>query len=380
MENPRKDGTVRLSLKLGRILGFPVEVDWTWFVVFILVTAATRAGLLQRLPAQDYSSVVLLMAGAVGSLLFFSSLLAHELAHCWVARQLGIPISGITLFIFGGVARMKGEPSSSADELRMSLAGPVVSIFVGGFFYLLWGTQRLPDLWAELAWYLAVGNALVALFNLVPAFPMDGGRALRAVIWSWTGNLQTATRIASGMGQTFGWLLVFYGVMQFITGDFGGVWFALIGLFLQNAAQSAYQQVQWQKAMQGLIVRDLMNREPRTVPPDVPVEQAVYDFFLREPTDAVPVTLDGEVLGVLHVSDLRGLPREQWAATLVKDVMRPVNPDCLVVPSADAWDVLTGMGQDTTAPLLVVEEGKLAGTLTQEELAKQIRLRMQLKA
>ncbi len=369
-----------MSVRLGRILGFPVEIDWSWFVVFFLVAWAIRDGLHLQLVPHDVSPAVLAVAGVTGGLLFFASLLGHELMHCWVARRRGIPIAGITLFIFGGVARMKMEPDRPADELRMALAGPAFSLAAGAFFWLVWGAQVLPPLWSELSRYLAIANIVVALFNLVPAFPSDGGRALRAILWMWTGSLQKATRAAAGLGQAAGWALVFLGVSRFLMGDWGGIWYVFIGLFLQNAAQVALHQTQWRRAMRGLTIRDLMDRSPVLLPPGASIREAVHEYFLRHPSEVLPVVEDGKVLGMVSVASLRAVPQERWEEMSVSAVMSPVQPELYVSPSEDAWEALSGVKRPPNVPLLVLEDGLLVGTVSQETLARQLQLRMRIEA
>ncbi len=370
-----------MSLRLGRILGFPVEIDWSWFVIFVLVAWAIKDGLLVRFAPGYYPPGLLIAAGIVGGLLFFASLVGHELAHCYIARQKGVPIAGITLFVFGGVARMKSEPDFPGDELRMALAGPIFSIVTSAFLYLVWGAQILPQIWGELVRYLAIANLAVAVFNLIPAFPSDGGRALRAIVWSWTGNLQTATRVAAGLGQAFGWVLVFVGIFRLLMLDWGGIWFILIGLFLQNAAQAALQQVQWRRAMRGLSVRDLMRPSPIVLPPDISLETAVHDYFLREPTEILPVVGEGRVMGTVSVQSLRSVPYAQWTSTPVTAVMSEVAADSFVDPDEDAWTALSNAAGKGDAPLLVVDsEGTLVGTVSEEALARQIQLRMHISA
>ncbi len=369
-----------MSVRLGRILGFPIEIDWSWFVVFFLVAWAIRDGLLLQLVPDAASPATLMVAGVAGGLLFFASLLGHELAHCWVARRRGIPIAGITLFIFGGVARMKMEPDRPSDELRMALAGPAFSIAAAIFFWLVWGAQILPALWSELARYLAIANIVVALFNLVPAFPSDGGRALRAILWMWTGSLQKATRTAAWLGQAAGWGLVLLGVSRFLMGDWGGIWYVFIGLFLQNAAQIALHQTQWRRAMRGLTVRDLMDRSPVLLPPGVNIREAVHEYFLRQPAEVLPVVEEGRVLGMVSVASLRAVPQERWDDTPVSAVMSAVQPELYVSPSQDAWEALSGVRRPANVPLLVVEDGLLIGTISQETLARQLQLRMRIEA
>lgn len=367
-------------MKIGKILGFPVDLDWTWFLIFVVAVIAIQADLAQRVGIPGMPGIFLLIPAVFGSLLFFATLLGHELAHCVVARNLGIPISGITLFVFGGVARMKSEPGSPTDELKMALAGPAFSILTAAFLFLLYGAMILPLLINEVIRYVAIGNLVIALFNMIPAFPTDGGRALRAILWGATNNLQSATRTAATLGTGFGWLLIAWAIYRFLQGDWSGIWLGLIGYFLQDAAQTALQQVQWKKAMRGLYIRDFMNTAPVTLTADMTIGAAVYEAFFRQPSESYPVVdSEGTLVGSLHAEDIRQLDRGLWEAQTVESVMKPVSADCQVNPLDDAWQILTGDSFDCSSTLFAVDNGRLVGVVNQDTLSEQIRMRMQLQ-
>lgn len=368
-----------MSFRLGRILGFPVELDWSWFAIFVLVAFAVQAGMAGEMQLFRYPPMAFAIAGVLGSLLFFASLLGHELAHCIIARRLGIPIAGITLFFFGGVARMKNEPDSPTDELKMALAGPAFSLVAAAFFYLMWGSRMFDPLLTQLFLYLAIANLMVALFNMIPAFPTDGGRALRAFLWGMFSNYNSATRIASTLGRGFGWALFILGMLTVLYGNlWNGIWLALIGMFLENAAYSAYEQAQWRKVMAGISVRDLMNLQPDYVLPETTLQQAVQDHFMRNPTESIPVARDHQLQGLANLADIRKTPMEDWPLVSIQAIMKPVPEDCLTQPDEDAWDVLSRTDCNESPVLLVVEGEKLVGALSQENLARQLRLRMQI--
>ncbi|HEY9074704.1 MAG TPA: site-2 protease family protein, partial [Desulfobaccales bacterium] len=267
-------------MKLFTLLGFEVRVDLSWIVIALLVTWSLADGLFPYL-YHGLAKAVYWEMGVAGALGLFASIIFHEFCHSLVARKFGMQMKGITLFIFGGVAEMGGEPPNAKTEFLMALAGPVSSLFIGGVFYLLYLSGLKGD-WAlpvtGVLRYLAWINALLAAFNLLPAFPLDGGRILRSILWGAKQDLPWATRISAGIGSGFGILLIFLGILQFFRGDFiGGIWWFLIGLFLRSAAQMSYQQVMIRKALEGEQVRRFMTPNPITVPSSLTVAELVED-------------------------------------------------------------------------------------------------------
>ena len=271
-------------IKLFTLLGFEVKIDLSWLVIAVLVVWSLSTGLFPRyfpgLESQAYW--VMGIAGALG---LFLSIVFHEFSHSIVARRYGMPMKGITLFIFGGVAEMGDEPPRPMAEFMMAVVGPLSSIVIAGVAYLVY-LQGIGAGWPEplngIIGYLAYINALLAGFNLLPAFPLDGGRILRSILWGARKNLRWATRVASAIGTAFGILLIFLGVLQFFRGEFiGGVWWFLIGMFLQEAARGSYQQVLIRKALEGEAVSRFMQTNPVTVPPSVSVQQLVEDYIYK---------------------------------------------------------------------------------------------------
>jgi Zn-dependent protease/predicted transcriptional regulator len=369
------------SLKLGHILGISIEVDYTWFIVFALVVTGLATGYFPMALPTDPFPIILLLA-VFTALALFASVLTHELAHSYVARLNGINISSITLFVFGGVARMTDEPPSAASELRIAAAGPAMSVFLAAVFGSLyvWGqvTGWAQELQTALK-LLAGMNFLLAVFNLLPGFPLDGGRLLRAILWKKTGNLGQATRVASGAGQFIGYGLIVWGLLDILGGiTVGGIWLIFIGWFLVQTAAASYRQMQARQMLSGIPVRHLMTTDVVAVPANITVRELVDNYFLAHGYTAYPV-LDGEKLvGCVGLDRVREIAREEWATTTAADIVPPLSAEQVVSPDTDGWDAVTKMAREGQPRLLVTEGDRLVGMLSQTNVMRLIRTRLEL--
>jgi Zn-dependent protease len=363
-------------IELLRLFGIPIRLDLSWFVVVVLIAWSLATGLFPQLEPHLASGTYWAM-GVAGALGLFASVLVHELSHAWVARRHAMPIDGITLFIFGGVAEMGGEPPSPKAEFRVAIAGPLVSILIGGLVLSLAGGP--PPLRGVLR-YLGLINLVLAVFNLVPAFPLDGGRVLRSVLWHWKQDLRWATAIASRLGTGFSVLLMLFGGARVLLGDFvGGMWSFLIGLFLRQASQSAYQAVLVRKALEGEPVRRFMTSEPVTLPAGVTLNQAVERYFYRYHHKLFPVTDDARLVGCLSTREVSRIPRDEWGRRTVGSVAVPCGPRNAITPDSDALQALTLMRRSGEPRLLVVEDGRLAGVVTLKDLLEFFALKVELE-
>jgi Zn-dependent protease/CBS domain-containing protein len=362
------------SWRVGRIAGIEVRVDSSWAVIALLITYSMylRASVLY--PELQGGGAVGL--GVLATVLFFGSVLVHELAHALVAQARGIRVQDITLFLFGGATRARVESRGPGDEFLIALVGPLTSGLLAGLFGIVAGLGRdlLSRSLAGTFGYLAWTNLLLAVFNLVPGFPLDGGRLLRAAIWKATGSLGRATQIASVAGQAVGWLLVAAGVASLLAGDLaGGIWFAFIGWFLVQAARSSYQDLQLQQLLRGVEAEDVMAGDLRRIPPDLTLQQAVDDYFMRYDHSAFPVDEEGRTIGLLTLRGVRRVPREQWPTRRVRDHMVPLSDQVIVTPDA-RMDGVVGKLQDGEAGrVLVAQDGEVVGIITPTDLTRWLR-------
>lgn len=369
------------GITLFRVFGFEVRVDASWAIIAALVVWSLRFGLFPAwYPGLRPSSYWWM--GILGALGLFGSIVAHELAHSLVARRHGIRMKGITLFIFGGVAEMPHEPPNARSELLMAIAGPIASILTGFLSYGLYLAGRGPwpvELAGILA-YLAWINWILAAFNLLPAFPLDGGRVLRAALWHFKGNLPRATRIASRIGGGFGLALMVLAVLQLFAGNFvGAVWWFLIGMFLRSASQMSYQQVVVRTVLEGEPVRRLMTPDPITVPPGVSIRELVDDYVYRHHHKMFPVVGESQrLLGCVSAGQIRTVPREEWAQRRVEEIVQPCNPENTVTPDTDALKLLSLMSQSGASRVMVVEQGRLVAVITLRDLLKFISSKLAL--
>ena len=383
------------GFRVGTILGIPIRIDYSWLIIFAILVFALTANFAHMLPGLAFPVAVVL--GLVTALLFFGSVLSHELMHSVVARAKGLPVAGITLFIFGGVSQLEEEPASPRIEFEMAMVGPLTSLALAVLFFLAWMAasparpHTLADYfrivpaagiqsWAGAVFhYLAVINLFLAIFNLAPGLPLDGGRLLRAVIWHFSRDLRAATRVATGTGQLLGYLLIGLGILTFLAGNAGGIWYAFIGWFLLQAAQQAYQQMLFRSALAGVSVGALARRDALAVPPDLSIQNLVDDYLLRYAANVFPVVEGDRVVGTVGMSEIHHAPRDEWPITPVSRIMRPVTADEVVSEKLDAWDAVQRLGHSECECLLLIDDGKLDGIVTRDSLLRWLHTQRQLR-
>lgn len=377
------------GLRIGSVFGIDLALHASLLVISILIATSLGFGVL---PAwhPEWGAALVWAVALTATVGLFLSILVHELSHALVGRAFGIPVKRITLFLFGGVANMEREPPTPGSELLMALAGPATSFVLGvllltGGFALLDGTvlpaEAIEQAGAAPTIFLWLGsvNVTLAVFNLVPGFPLDGGRALRAVLWSATGNLRQATRLASWGGQLFGWFLIGCGIAMafgvrlpvFGTGALSGLWLVLIGWFLRNAAEGSYQGLVIDETLRQVPIRRLV-RPSTSVTPDLPVSELVSDFLMATDQHAFPVTDGVRVLGVVSLVDIRKIPREAWERTPVRHIMTEV--EALDVDEDGAL-ALRKLAEGSVDQLPVQDHGHLEGVVRREDLLKWLALR-----
>ena len=369
-------------LKLFNLLGFEVKIDASWLVIAVLVTWSLASGLFPYL-YPGISREAYWTMGVLGALGLFASIVAHEFCHSLVARKVGIPMKGITLFIFGGVAEMGDEPPTARAEFLMAIVGPLSSMAIGAVFYLIYRGGQSAG-WSTsvngVIYYIAYINGILAAFNLLPAFPLDGGRVLRSILWGARGNLRWATRVSATIGSAFGLGLIFLGIYKFVSGDvIGGVWMFLIGMFLRNAAQMSYQQLLVRKALEGEPVRRFMNPDPVTVQSSSTVEKLVEDYIYKYHHKMFPVMEGEKLVGCITTRQVKDIPREAWDRETIREAASPCSDENTISPATDAVKALAMMNQSGVSRLLVVEGGRLVGLVTLKDLLDFFSLKVELE-
>jgi Zn-dependent protease/CBS domain-containing protein len=366
------------SLNIGKIWGIPISLHLSWFLVFGLVTWSLAIGYFPQEYPQLNSAVYFFLA-LITSLLFFGSVLAHELGHSLLAIRNQIPVKGITLFIFGGVAQIAQEPRSPGAEFRIAIAGPLVSLVLAIIFGGLWlFDQAIPYLAAP-SFYLARINLILALFNLIPGFPLDGGRVLRALVWQFTGNFQRATRVASFSGQLVAFGFIGFGIFSiFDSNFFNGLWLVFIGWFLQNAAASAYAQMNLSETLSGVTVEQAMTRDCVEIPLFTPISQLVEERVLNGGQRCFIVTDGNRLEGILTLRDITALPQKKWRFTTAGQIMIPSNRLAQVEPGLSLLNALQIMDNAQIAQVPVVQNDQLVGMLSREQVLHYLHLRTQL--
>jgi Zn-dependent protease/CBS domain-containing protein len=365
------------SFSLFRPFGFDVRVHWSWWIVFALLTWSLYNGYFPSV-YPNWSPPQRLLTAAITTLLFFASVLAHELSHSIVARRRGLPVEGITLFVFGGVSGLGDEPRSARDEFAIAIVGPITSFVIAALAFLVWLAAYNADVVpvAAVAGYLAYINLTVGIFNLLPGFPLDGGRVLRSIVWGIKGNLLTATRVAATSGKVIAWLLIGLGVLSALSGNIGGLWLVLIGWFLVDAARTSYEQVKLEALLGGVPTSALLEPAASTVAPNATLREFVDRSLLHDQRRAYLVTgPDGALQGLISMSDLQKVPREEWDRTSVAQVMTPRQRLVTVAPSAPALDALRLMAEHDVHQLPVLDGETPMGMITRAGLLGAIHVR-----
>jgi len=370
------------GIHLFTLFGFEVRLNWTWLILAVLITWSLATGFFPAYSPDMQTSTYWWM-GVVGTIGLFFSIVFHELSHSLVARRYGIPMHGITLFVFGGMAQMHQEPHNPKSEILMSLAGPIASIIIGLVFLgvnYIGGQAFGQTAVGVVIGYLGIINLILAAFNLIPAFPLDGGRILRSVLWARGKDLRKATRISSRIGSGFGIFLIVMGVLDFIGGNFiGGVWLALIGMFLRSISKNSYQQLLMRKALEGEPIKRFMKTDPVTVEPSITLEDLVENYIYRYHHKLYPVTRNGELLGCVSLPQVKQFSREQWEKHTVDDVVRKCDENNTVDENTDSVRIMSRMRKNGKSRMIVTKNGQLAGVITLKDLLEFLSLKVDLE-
>ena len=363
------------SWHIGRIFGIPLRIHISWFLVFALVVWSLARyyfpAVLSQSPPWEYW-----VLGVVAALLLFASVLVHELGHCLVALRYRIPIAQITLFIFGGMAQIRREAPTPKAEFLIAIAGPIVSVGVGLCFWLLAALPRAPLELTAVSEHLRNINLVLAIFNLVPGYPLDGGRVLRAALWAWSKNFHKATRQAARAGQGFAVLLMLFGAWDMVAGlAIGGVWFLLIGAFLYTAAHNTHRQVAFQESLMGLRVGDVMTPEVVVLEAGMTLDEAVNNYFLRFGYGGFPVVDNGRLIGMLSLKEIKAIPRYRWGTLTVGEVMAPHSLQAEIHPDEPITAAMERMFHDDRSRLVVRDGDKVRGLVTRSGIARFLDLR-----
>jgi len=356
------------SVYLGRIFGIPIGLDFSWFFIVFFFSYLLATGYFPQ-EIKDGSILSYWMAGLLTSLLLFVSVLLHELGHALMARIFGIPVRRIKLMVFGGVAQFEHEPESAASEFWTALGGPVVNVLLGIMLYFVQPFFRSFQWGSVIVSYLTYINFILAIFNLIPGFPLDGGRVLRAVVWAVNRNLRKSTIIAARTGRFIAFLFIFWGAMQILHGRFGdGLWILFIGWFLDSAAAAQIQQSDIRALLEGHTVREAMSRHFGVIEPDISLQTLVDYHIIGEGRRSLIVRKDGRVLGMLTLHHLREIPADMRDKMTVQEVMLPAEEMKQIHPDTPLWKAFTEMQQDGVNQMPVLEKGELVGLLTRENI------------
>ncbi|BBO18224.1 zinc metalloprotease M50B [Candidatus Brocadia pituitae] len=368
MNNTLTQGT----WKIATVMGIPLRVHFSWFIVFGLITWSLSTRYFPK-AAPDLPAAAYWIKGTLASLLLFASVSFHELSHSYIARKYHVSITSITLFIFGGVAQMKGEPPHPKAEFRIAIAGPISSFLLSAVFFLM--AINFTGGLVALFSYLARINFILGAFNLIPGFPMDGGRILRAALWSRTKDFFYATQKASVFGQRIALFFLFFGLFLIFSGSSGGLWMLLIGWFLYMAAQSSQQQANLHEALSAIKVKNVMAMNIVTVDPSLPIDEAVDKYFLRYGYGGFPVVDEGKFLGIITLKEIKDVPRTDWKKVKISDILIPHNKKWEVTPDSDAMRALELMIKEDKGRIIVMKNGMLTGLITRNGIARYLQIK-----
>lgn len=369
---------MRSTFRLFRVAGIDIGIHYTWIFIFIFFSWTLAQGYFpQQYPG--WSTTAYWTTGVIAALLIFVSVLLHELAHSLVARKRGIPVHSITLFILGGVSNLEEEPGKPAAEFAMAIVGPSTSLILALVF---WGLSRIPadntNPVAAILSYMALINLLLGIFNLLPGFPLDGGRVLRSIIWGSTGNLVKATDIAGRVGQFFGWVLIGLGLFFMISVSFfSGLWLAFIGWFLNSSADASRKEITLRERLSQIKVKELMSLNPDTISPKTTVAEMVNNIFTQRHGRAVPVCQDSQLIGIVTITDTKGIPQDRWATTPVEQIMTR-EPLYTVSPEDNLNTVLKLIAQHDINQVLIRQQGQCAGLLSRADIIRYLQFSQEL--
>lgn len=370
------------QITLFKLLGFEVKLDASWIILAFVITWSLAVG---YFPAEQpgLAKADYWWMAAIAAIALFASIVVHEFAHSVVARRRGLPMKGITLFVFGGVAEMSGEPPSPGVEFWMAVAGPLTSVAIGAIAYALYklfGSGWAPQV-AGVVHYLGWVNWMLAAFNSIPAFPLDGGRVLRAAVWHFTKNLTRATRIAAQVGSGFAALLIALAVVSLFFGNFvSAIWWFVLGIFLRSAAQQSYEQILIRTELQGEPISRFMKTDPITVSPAFSVEDLVENYIYRYHYKMFPVVnAAGDLVGCIGTAQVRSIPREEWRQHSVQELMQPCSGDNTISPDTDAVAALSKMSKTGSSRLMVVDHGHLLAIVALKDLLDFLSLKVDLE-
>lgn len=372
------------QFRLFSLSGFEVKIDLSWLLLAFLISWSLGAGVFP-VEYPDLPRRVYVWMGISCALGVFISIVFHEFSHSIVARRFGIPIKGITLFIFGGIAEMEEEPPSPKSEFLMAIAGPAASFLLAFLFSLIESfaiARKWPVSFVGVFDKLAYINVLVAVFNLVPAFPLDGGRMLRAVLWQLRNDMRYATHITSQIGKGFGLFLMVLGGLSILQGSFvGGMWWIVIGLFLRGAASASYQQLLLKEVLRGQPVRNFMRHDPVTVAPSMTIQEWIDDYVYQHHFKMFPVVSESGLLGSVSTNGIKKIPKSDWPHKTVGEVMQPVSSENSIAAETDTMKLLSTMLRpDTESRFMVVENGELVGMISLKDLLDLIALKLEIES
>ena len=368
----------RHTIPIGRILGIPIDLDFSWFLIAALITWMLAVN---YYPAefQGGTSVEYWLMGAVTAVLFFASIVVHELAHSWVALRYKVPVHRITLFLFGGVSQIAGEPPSAAAEFQIAVVGPLTSFALAALFFVLEPALVNVRPALAIAKYLALINGLLGVFNLIPGFPLDGGRVFRAIVWGVNKNFRRATLIAASTGRFFGFLFIVYGVWQALRGNvINGLWIAFIGWFLESAAASQVQQQMVQGLLVGHKVSEVMGDACTHVSANTSLQNLIDQEVLTHGRQCFLVDQGGRVVGLLTLHDMKKIPRLSWPTTTAAQAMRPVEKLTGIDPTADLWAAMEKMGRDGSSEMPVMQGNNFVGLLSTGDIVRYLHTLQQM--
>jgi Zn-dependent protease/CBS domain-containing protein len=360
------------SWKIVTIMEIPIRVHFSWLIVFGFITWLLSSRYFPQV-APDLPFVSYWISGVLAALLLFASVAFHELAHSYVAKKYKLGIESITLFIFGGVAQLKGDPPHPRAEFWIAIAGPFSSFLLAAFFFIL--TINTAGGAKALFGYVAQINFILGVFNLIPGFPMDGGRVLRSALWGKKNDYFYATQKASSIGRGIALFFIFFGLFSIFTGGPGGLWLMFIGWFLYSAAQASYQQATLQETLSGIKVKDIMVREMQTIDPSISLDKAVNEYFLRYGYGGFPVIDDGKFLGIITLKEVKNVPREDWGKVKVSAVFVTHDKKWEISPDVDVMKALELMIKEDKGRIVVTEKDKIIGLITRNGIAQYVQIK-----